>query len=94
MLLFLVHAGFYDEGLHGGVYETHTNFLIAADNIQQAKIKVNQDPSFKSKKMHIDSIQEIRSVMGYDIQLVKNGKSTENDVQAYMGANLRRLAEN
>ncbi len=93
MFLFLIHTGFYDESLQGGVYETHTNFFIAASNAQEAKIKVNKNPFFRSKKMHIDSIQEIRSVMGYDVQLVKNDQFTNDDIHICMGKALRALNE-
>ena len=78
MKLYLVHAGFYDENISGGFYESHTNYFIAANDVKEAKIKAKQIPEYKKKKMHIDGIKVIEKVENYSIQLLEN-KSTNND---------------
>ena len=35
MKLFIVHAGYYDGEI--GIYELHTNFLVAAANVSNVK---------------------------------------------------------
>ena len=62
--LFLVHCGFYDLELCDGIYESHVNFFVAADTFDGARIQAKTIPEFVSKKMHIDGLQEIVSVMG------------------------------
>ena len=39
MKLFLVHAGFYDENVSGGFYESHTNYFIVAEGGKESKKK-------------------------------------------------------
>ena len=39
MKLFLVHAGFYDDNVSGGFYESHTNYFVVATDVKQAKQK-------------------------------------------------------
>ena len=43
MKLFLIHAGFHDPNLMGGLYEQHTNYFIVAANIQEAKQKAKKN---------------------------------------------------
>lgn len=74
--LFLVHCGFYDKTISGGLFEGHTNILIAADSFADAKSKAKQKPEFKRLKMHVDGIQELNSVDGYDITLKLNAKNS------------------
>jgi hypothetical protein len=69
MRLYLVHYGFYDEDLSDGIFEFHINIPVAAVNADEAKQKVRLDPTFTKKKMHIDGMQEIRSVGGSAITL-------------------------
>ena len=71
MNLYQIHCGFYDEEVSDGIYEFHVNIPIVAGNIEEAKKKVRTVPSFKKKKMHIDGIQEIKSIDGYSITLSK-----------------------
>ena len=59
MKLFLVHAGFYDDNVSGGFYESHTNYFVVATDVKQAKQKAKAIPEYKNKKMHIDGIKEI-----------------------------------
>jgi len=69
MRLFLVHCGFYDADICGGLYESHVNFFVAADSPSDARIRAKKIPQFISKKMHVDGLQEIHSVDGYKILL-------------------------
>ncbi len=71
MNLYQIHCGFYDEEVSDGIYEFHVNIPIVASNIEEAKKKVRDVSSFKKKKMHIDGIQEIQSIDGYDLSLTK-----------------------
>jgi hypothetical protein len=70
MRLFLVHCGFYDEEISEGIYEFHVNIPVVATTSEEAKVRARADPAFKKRKMHIDGIQEIRSVSGYEIRPV------------------------
>lgn len=69
MKLYLVHCGFYDSDLCDGIYESHVNFFVVADNFENARLKVKNISSFKSKKMHVDGLQEITAIDGYRISL-------------------------
>ena len=77
MRLFLVHAGFYDENVSGGFYESHTNYFVVAEDVKDAKSKAKEISEYKKKKMHIDGIKELDTVNGYKIVLEKN----EDDIQ-------------
>ena len=39
MKLFMVHVGFYDSTIGEGIYETHLNYFLAAENAKDAKAK-------------------------------------------------------
>jgi len=69
MNLYMIHAGFYDENISGGFYETHTNYFVVAENEKEAKKRARLIDEFKEKKMHIDGIMEIKHADGYDIVL-------------------------
>ena len=92
MKLYLVHAGFYDENISGGFYESHTNYFIAANDVKEAKIKAKQIPEYKKKKMHIDGIKEIENIGGYDINLTKS--SNQEKVNTYNHYQVRFLSKN
>ena len=83
MKLYLVHAGFYDENISGGFYESHTNYFIVASDVKEAKLKAKKIPEYKKKKMHIDGIKEINQVDGYDISLNKSNHTNENQTFNY-----------
>ena len=72
MKLYLVHAGFYNSEIMGGLYEQHSNYFVVAKNLKEAKIKARKNLSFKKNKMHIDGIQEINAVDGYSINLIND----------------------
>ena len=65
----MVHVGFYDSSIGDGIYETHLNYFIAAENAKDAKAKAQSLEEFKSKSMHIDGIKEISNVEGYEVIL-------------------------
>ena len=76
--LYLVHVGFYDEVTSfGGVYEGHTNIFLVSDSAQNARTKAKSLEIFKSKRMHIDGIQEIKAVDGYQISVIKDEASSD-----------------
>lgn len=70
MKLFIVHCGFYDLELCGGIYEGHVNLFVAAKDFEDAKNKVRLEEEFKKKKMHVDGLQEIGTVNGYLVQMI------------------------
>ena len=71
MKLYLIHVGFYDHELMDGLYEQHGNYFVVAKNVKDAKKQARKNPYFRKKKMHIDGIQELNSVDGYQVTLVK-----------------------
>lgn len=77
MKLYFIHCGFYDEEISDGIYEFHINIPVIAGDVDEAKKKVSLVPQFISKKMHIDGIQEIKSVEGYAINFVKKGSDQD-----------------
>ena len=81
MNLYLVHTGFYDKETGFGAYEHHTNFFVAAASPAEAKAQVKAKPIYKAKKMHTDSIQEIKAVDGFRIVLkADNGLNGHSEV--------------
>lgn len=69
MKLYLVHCGFYDADLCDGIYESHVNFFVVAESFEDARARAKAFPEFKARRMHVDGIQEIQAVQGYDIRL-------------------------
>lgn len=69
MKLYLVHCGFYDKEIVDGIYEMHVNLFVAAESFDDAKLRAKLLPEFKAKKMHVDGLQEITAVSGYQIKL-------------------------
>ena len=69
MKLYLVHCGFYDDEIGGGIYESHTNVFVAAESFEEARLKAKQLPEFKLKRMHVDGLQELAAVSGFRIDL-------------------------
>lgn len=72
MKLFLVHCGFYDNEICGGIYESHANFFVAAPSFEEARTKAKSLPDFQAKRMHVDGLQEISAVDGFEIDLREN----------------------
>lgn len=69
MNLYLVHCGFYDSEVCDGLYESHVNFFVSAENFDEARAKAKQLPEFQAKRMHVDGLQEIQAVGGFKIHL-------------------------
>lgn len=69
MKLYLVHCGFYDADVCDGVYESHANFMVAAQSFEEARAKVKELPEFKLKRMHVDGLQEVAAVNGCRVSL-------------------------
>ena len=88
MKLFLAHLGFYDDRY--GMYELHINRHIVAEDIKDAKRILFADEEFKRLKMHIDGLQEINIIDGYQItpveveldQAVNNPVYSHGDVKS------------
>lgn len=88
MKLFIVHAGYYDDEI--GIYELHTNFIVAAENVSEVKKVINEKEIFKKKNMHIDAVQQIEMVNGYQITLTKD-KSNETRLISYDYTQIKQL---
>jgi hypothetical protein len=86
--LYSVHCGFYDDELSAGIYEFHINLPVVAANTDEAKSKVRLNPIFKKKKMHIDGIEEVKSIDGYRVQLVPDLSSRETEVVRHLHRDL------
>ena len=72
MKLYLVHCGFYDAELFEGVYESHVNFFVVAESFEAARGKAKEHSEYKRKRMHVDGLQEIQVVDGWEISLNKS----------------------
>ena len=72
MKLFLIHCGFYEMELCEGIYESHINLMVAASNFEEARVRVRENPEFQRRKMHVDGLQEVALVSGFDITLTPN----------------------
>jgi len=83
MKLYLVHAGFYDDNVSSGFYESHTNYFVVADNVKSAKLKARSIKEYRDKKMHIDGIMEVNEVDGYNINLLPIDTVNEPGVKKY-----------
>ena len=88
MKLFIVHVGFYELSI--GIYELHSNILVVAKDVQEAKENVKNLDIFKDKQMHIDGIQEISSVDGYAIVLSKN-ESVDRQNKLYSYTEVQKI---
>lgn len=78
MKLYLVHCGFYDMDLSDGIYESHVNYFVAAGSFEEARAKAKEIPEFKSKRMHVDGVQQIDAVFGHRVRLERDEKLAEN----------------
>ncbi len=80
MKLYLIHCGFYDNEVCDGLYESHVNFFISAENFEDARAKAKLLPEFQNKRMHVDGLQEIQAVGGFKIHL-EHDASLKNQTQ-------------
>jgi hypothetical protein len=69
MSLFLVHCGFYDPEAGDGVYESHVNFFVVAPDFEQARQAAKALPAFRARRMHVDGLQRIDAVSGWEVTL-------------------------
>ena len=81
MKLYLIHAGYYNSEIMGGLYEQHTNYFVIAESVAFAKKKALEIPDYQKNKMHIDGIQELNVIEEYGIKLVKD--NLKNDMVIY-----------
>jgi hypothetical protein len=72
MKLFVVHCGFYDLELLDGIYESHVNFMVAAESFDDARLRVKQEPDFQRKKMHVDGLQLVEAIHGWRVGLTED----------------------
>ena len=83
MKLFMVHVGFYDKSIGEGIYETHLNYFIAAEDSKDAKTKTHALKEFQERSMHIDGIKEISNVQGYEVILKENAMQNNGEILSY-----------
>ena len=72
MKLFLAHCGFYDNDVCDGIYESHVNFFVIAEDFENARLKAKSLPTFQNKRMHLDGLQALEAVQGFEISLAHN----------------------
>ncbi len=83
MKLYMVHVGYYDKSIGEGLYETHLNYFVAAEDAKDAKNKAHQLSEFQERSMHIDGMKEISSVDGYKVTLEKDAEPKSGQVISY-----------
>ena len=44
MKLYLIHAGYYNSKIMGGLYEQHTNYFVLGESVERAKKKAMEIP--------------------------------------------------
>ncbi len=72
MKLFQIHTGYNDpHDPSGGFYEVHSIMFVSATSIKEARKKIKKNKNFIKLKMHIDGIQEVKTVDNYKIKLEK-----------------------
>lgn len=91
MKLYLVHAGFYDDNISSGFYESHTNYFVVADNVKSAKSKARLIKEYRDKKMHIDGIMEVNEVDGYNINLQPIDSGNKLGVKKYSYDEVKKI---
>lgn len=72
-------------GLSDGIYESHVNFFVAANDFDEARTRAKEIPDFKSKRMHVDGVQQIDAVLGHRVRLERDPSMTEdqNDIRSH-----------
>jgi len=70
MNLYIAHVGYYDSEV--GIYELHTNIHVVASDIKSARDLIKSLPIYQTKNMHIDGIEELLTINGYNIYASKN----------------------
>lgn len=72
MKLFLVHCGFTDPELGSGIFESHIDVFVAAEDFTEAKSKAKVLPEFKTKKMHVDGVLQLEAATGFRVVLAED----------------------
>jgi hypothetical protein len=67
--LFLVHCGFANNDLAGGIFEGHVDFFVAAEDFDEARAKAKELPEYKQRKMHVDGLIQVNHVDGFRVEL-------------------------
>ena len=68
--LYLVHVGYYDPGLGGGLYESHSNMLVAAESFEDARTQAKDIGTKHGHRVHIDGMVRVEGVAGMRVDLV------------------------
>jgi len=76
--LFLIHLGYYDE-VSSGTYECHTNMFVVAEDFNDARLKIKENPIVKEKSMHVDGMLLIEAVNGCTVNLVEDSNLNGGD---------------
>lgn len=76
----MIHCGYYDEELFSGTFESHVNFFLAAETVEEAKSNAKLREEFKRKRMHIDGVQEVVAVDGFELHLKKSDELGERSI--------------
>ncbi|RZA02103.1 MAG: hypothetical protein EOP11_16965 [Proteobacteria bacterium] len=87
--LFLVHCGFANTELAGGVFEGHVDYFVAAEDFDEARARTRALPEFKRKKMHIDGFIQLNHVDGYVLNLRKKPLGDEPAMVTQKGFSFR-----
>lgn len=81
MKLYLVHCGFYDPAIADAIFESHTNFFVAANSFEDARVRVKEMEGYQERKMHVDGVQEINVVNGHRVSLERDSSMGEFENQ-------------
>jgi hypothetical protein len=76
--LYLVHCGFYDCDIAEGIFESHVNIFTVACSFEEARSNAKRHQIFRSKRMHVDGIQQIVAVQGWTVALQQSSPSNED----------------
>jgi tRNA G18 (ribose-2'-O)-methylase SpoU len=77
MNLYIAHVGYYDSEI--GIYELHTNIHVVATDVKAARDTIKNLPIYQAKNMHIDGIEELLSIDGYNIHATKNNSTPKKN---------------
>jgi uncharacterized radical SAM superfamily protein len=81
MKLYIAHVGFYEEEI--GIYEIHSNLFVVAEDIIKAQDLITAKEIYKKKKMHIDGIEKLLIIDGYEINAIKSNSLTKNKTYSH-----------
>jgi hypothetical protein len=81
MNLYIAHVGFYDEEI--GIYEIHSNLFVVAADIKMARDLIKSKEIYIKKQMHIDGIEELLNIDGYQINASKGSSLSKNKTYSH-----------